>query len=241
VSTYHLLRLRNIHGRADRLLATMEQKSTRSYFVRLAIAEREAMAGRWVGDDLELDAEAAGARDHLLHVRMVAYVRQGRLDEVIEGLAGRTAPCVCRLEPLLTLARTLKAERAGEPASAEDMARPSLATLVRSIFAADRALARGERDEVLAILDHAWIREQCEAQSIARLADVYLATGKDAPPQERFRAATLMSDFIYNHVSDVHIHQLWLGEGTWSAGRIAQVFEDAQRWMVRFVWKSDAS
>lgn len=242
VSTYHLLRLRNIHGRADRLLAYMEKKSTRNYFVRLAIAEREALAGRWVGDGLEQEAEAAGEHDHLLHVRMVAYVREGRLDEVIEGLAGRTAPGACRLAPLLTLARTLKAELAGEPTRAEEMARPSLAALVRSIFAADRALARGERDEVLRILDQAWIREQCEAQSIARLANVYLATGKVASPQERFRASTLMSDFIYNnHLSGVRIHQLWLGESTWSADRIAKVFEDAQRWMVRFVWKSSAS
>jgi hypothetical protein len=241
VSTYRLLRLRRIDGRADRLLEYMERQSTKSFFVRLAIAEREALAGRWVGDGLAEDPAATGASDHLLHMRAVAYLRQGRLDDVIESLAGRAAPGPCRLDGLLTLAETLKAEQAGEPMSADAMATPSLATLVRSIFAADRALARGERDEVLRILDQAWIREVSEAQSIARLAEVYLATGRGDPPIARLRASTLMIDFIDGNYSGARSHQLWLGESTWSAERLAELTESAQKWLIRFSWKADAS
>lgn len=241
VSTYRLLRLREINSRADRLLDYMERRNTKSFFVRLAVGEREALAGRWVGDDLELDAAAAGASDHLLHVRAVAYLRAGRLDDVIECLAGRANRGECRLDGLLALAEALRSEQAGEPMRPDAMERPSLATLVRAIFAADRARARGESDEVLGILDQAWIREVCEAQSMARLADVYLATGKDDPPTTRLRASTLLAYFVDAQFSGTRNRQLWLGESTWSAERLAKLTEDAQLWMMRFSWKPDAS
>ena len=243
VSTYRLLRLREINGRADRLLDYMERQNTKSFFVRLAVAEREALAGRWVGDDLEAAAAGAGpgASDHLLHVRAVAYLRAGRLDDVIECLAGRANRGECRLDGLLALAEALRAERAGEPMSPDAMERPSLATLVRAIFAADRACARGEHNEVLGILDQAWIREVCEAQSMARLADVYLATGTADPPTTRLRASTLLAYFVDAQFSGTRNRQLWLGESTWSAERLAKLTEDAQLWMAKFSWKPDAS
>jgi hypothetical protein len=238
VSTYRLLRLREIHGRADHLLESMERQQPRNFFARLAVAEREALAGRWVGDDLAEEAPAS-ASEHLLHVRAVAYLRQGRLDEVVECLTGRATRGECHLEGLLALAQALKAERAGEPLSPDEMALPSLRTLVHAIFVADRAHARGERDEVQRILDQAWVREVCEGQSMARLADAYLATGNGDPPLRRFRASTLLTTFFDAQFSGTRNRQLWLGDSTWSAERLATLSEEAQKWMINFSWKSD--
>ena len=60
-----------------------------------------------------------------------------------------------------------------------------------------RALAKGERGEVVRILDRAWIREVREEQSVARPADAYLDTGKDDPPTERLRASSFLDYTIY--------------------------------------------
>ena len=240
VTTYRMLRLRGIDGRADRLLEYMERQSKNNFFVRLAIVEREALAGRWVGDDLEQEAAAAGASQHLLHIRVVADLRAGRLDQAIATLTGRAVPGACRLDVSLVLAQALSAERAGEPMRSEELASPGLANLIRAIFAADRALARGDRAEVLRLLDHAWVREICETQSIARLVEVYLATGKADSPIQRLRASTVMISFIDNYFIDGSGHQLWLGENTWPAERLVSLSEKAHAWMFSFAWKSEA-
>lgn len=238
LSLYRQLRLRGMHGRADRLLEFLEQQKTDNFLVRLALAEREALEGRWVGDDLEREAASAGVSDHLLHMRAVAYLHQGDLGRVIETLAGRAAHGPCRLDALLTLVRELEAERAGEPMRPAEMARPSLASLIRSIFAFDRARARGELDESLRILDQAWIRAATEGQSAARLADLYLAVKREDPPVQRFKASTLLADFADHRYACARARTLWLGESTWSLDRLAKLDEQAHYWLYDLTWKT---
>ncbi len=220
LATHRLLRLRFLDERADRLTELMERAWPRTFFVRLAVAEREALAGRWLGDDLEAEAPSPEAREHVLHVRAVACLRGGRLDEVASCLEGRATPGPCRLDGLLVLGRTLRAELAGEPPTADEMKRPCLANLVRRIFAADRAVAVGHRQHAIRLLDQAWIREVCEMQSMARLAELYLDAGTSDGPADEFRASTLLADFIDLQVPTRQAVNLWLADRTWPAQRI---------------------
>jgi hypothetical protein len=239
-STHRALRFRGIHGRADRLLELMEKQGSDDFFVRLALTERDALAGRWSGGSLESAAAAAGASEHLLHVRAVAELRAGRLDDVIETLTGRARPGECRLDGVLTVARALRAEREGEPIREEKMSRPCLTSLVRSIFAADRALARGDHGEVPRILDQAWIRQAGEAQSYARLAEVYLGTRKDAAPLQWFKASTFLVDFVGAHFAIARHNNLWLGPSTWPLDRVDALEEKATNLLLTLAWKPEA-
>jgi hypothetical protein len=217
----------------------MERQTRSNFFVRMAVAEREALAGRWVGEDLESEANAIGAGAHLLHVRAVAHLRGGRLDQAIAMLTGRATPGDCRLDSLLAMAQLVKGEQTGASVSARALESPSLAALVGAIFAADRAAARGERDEVWRILDRAWIRRAGEAQSMARLAELYLAVGRGDPPMLRVRASTLLVDFVANRFADTRNDHLWLGDNTWSLQRLETLTESAKAWLIGLSWKSD--
>ena len=228
---YRRLRWEGLDGRADRLLELMEQHGARSFFVRLAVAEREALAGRCLDDTLEPVLAGPGVREHIRHVRAVACVRAGRLDEAIACLTGAVSPGPCCLDGVLELAHALRAERLGEPACAEETAEPCLGTLVRFIFAADRALAGDDRNEALRILDRAWIRHAGETQSLARLAELYLEVGKDHGPVERFRASTLLAQFAGKKFPSAGRHQLWLGEHTWPRERIEAAIAAAAKWL----------
>lgn len=235
MTTYRILRFRGINGRADRLLEYMEQRNTGSFFVRLAVVEREALAGRWIGDGLEGEAAVTGVGDHLLHVRVVALLRQGRIDEAIERLAGRAKSGPCCLDGLLTLARRLKIEQENgletDTAIEAALATPTLDSLIRLIFAADRALADGDRDEVIRLLDRAWIRHVDEAQSMARLAEAYLTIPKDGPPLARFKASTLLVQFVESRFADTRSHQLWLCGNTFPVERLRKIALDAATWL----------
>lgn len=238
VTTYRMLRFWAAHERADRLLELMERQNTNNFFVRLALAEREALAGRSIDGKLEQDGATFGASDHVLHVRAVALLRQDRLDEVIALLNARQDSPTCRLSSLMALARALRAELSGEADNPETMERPSLETLVRRTFAADRALVRGDHEEVLRLLDLAWIRQVGEAQSMARLASAYLALAAKRDPVHRFRASTLLADFVDYHYARSRNAQLYLCQNTWTSERIEALTADAQTWLVAFTWKS---
>lgn len=238
LATYRRMRWEGLDGRADRLIELMEQHGARSFFVRLAVAEREALAGRWVGDDLEREGAAHGASEHVMHVWAGAAMRAGDLDAVIARLDGYVSPGLCCLDAVLELARALRAERLGEPAYAEETAQPCLGTLVRSIFAADRALAGSDRNEVLRILDQAWIRHTAEVQSMARLAELYLEVGGRHGPVDRFRASTLLAQFVQKKFPSAASHQLWLGEHTWPRERIEAAIAAAEKWLRQYSWWS---
>jgi hypothetical protein len=237
LTTYRLLCLAGNPEKADRLLDLMLERRTRNYFVRLALAEREALAGRWVGDDLEAEAPTAAAREHLLHVRAVANLKADRLEQAIECLEDHAGPGPCRLDDLLSMAKAVRREHTGETRRACAAGTPGVAALVRSIFAADEALQSGDRDEALRILDLAWIRQCGEAQSLARLAELYLAMEKTDRSLERFRASTLLADFLDWHFTPARNNNLWLGANTWPMERIESLTTAARDWMSVFSWK----
>jgi len=236
LAMYRRLRLEGFDGRADRLLELMEQHGARSFFVRLAVAEREALAGRCLNDTLEPVVSVPGVREHILHVWAVACLRAGHPDGVITCLDGYVSPGPCRLDGVLELAHALRAEHLGEPAWAEETAEPCIGTLVRSIFAADRARAAGDRNEVLRILDQAWIRHTGEVQSMVRLAELYLEVGRSHGPVERFRASTLLAQLVQKKFPSAASHQLWLGEHTWPRERIEAVIAAAEKWLCDLSW-----
>jgi hypothetical protein len=57
----------------------------------------------------------------------------------------------------------------------------------------------------------------------------------------RLRDSALMTYFADARFSGTRNRQLWLGESTWSAELLAKLAEDAQAWMMKFSWKSDAA
>jgi hypothetical protein len=187
---------------------------------------------------LEPVVSMPGVREHILHVWAVACLRAGHPDEVITCLDGCVSPGPCRLDAVLELAHALRAERLGEPACVEETAQPCLGTLVRSIFAADRALAGGDRNEALRILDQAWIRHTAEVQSMARLAELYLEVGRSHGRVERFRASTLLAQFVQKKFPSAASHQLWLGEHTWPRERIEAALAAAENWLCGLSWWS---
>lgn len=224
-TVYRLLRKRGIHGRADRLLEYMEQQETKSLLVRIAVTEREALAGRWVGDALEAEMGDAG-REHMLHLRAVACLRAGQVDQAVVCLSGRAEAGPCHLDHLLAMARALAVEQAGGAVAAAALNAPGVAGLVHACFAADRALARGEPDEALRLLDRAWIRRIGEAQTMARLASLYVAITEPSPLQV-FKATTLLSDFIECRFPITPDRQVWLGASTWPKERLESLERQA--------------
>ena len=224
-TVYRLLRKRGIHGRADRLLEYMERQETKSLLVRIAVTEREALAGRWVGDALEAEMGDAG-REHMLHLRAVACLRAGQVDQAVVCLSGRAEAGPCHLDHLLEMARALAVEQAGDAVAAAALNAPGVAGLVHACFAADRALARGEPDEALRLLDRAWIRRIGEAQSMARLASLYVAITEPSPLQV-FKATTLLSDFIECRFPITLDRQVWLGASTWPQERLESLDRQA--------------
>lgn len=244
VSTYHMLRVRKCHERADRLLDLMLKQGTRNFFVRVALAEREVNAGRWLDEAEAADLEAAalqhGASAHVLHLRAVALLRQNRTGEVIRALAGHAQPGPCRLDALLALAEALEAERSGQPASRGDSGKapdqPSVAALVHAIFAADRALAAGDRARARALLDVAWIRDLSELQSMARLVEIYLGGDELEGAVLQFRAAALLSRLLETLRYVGRHHQLWLCENTYSCARVEGIITLAGERLKTFTW-----
>jgi len=136
----------------------------------------------------------------------------------------------CKIESLADLARAVVAAQSGAGADAAEL--PDLAGLIRLIFRADECSARGDLERARLMLDRAWIRNLREVQTLARLADIYLATPVNAESPSYFRAASLLAEFSEVGTNDFRFaKRLWLGERTWENDRISPLVARAKAWL----------
>lgn len=225
---YRFLHLEKLDEKADELLSALTENFPTNPYVRLAKIERDASMGRWTGDELLGQNGEAGVRHHLLHVHALICLHDHRYDEAIRILSDAPKGTLCQLEDILDLARALLAGRSADP-HCQGAAPGSMRALVDTILWADHHVEQGDLEAARRLLDHAWIREIGEVQSLARLAHLYLAALPD--PAARFRTIALMADFVDSNRISSYAFNLWLGKDTWDTERVNEVSARAKAWL----------
>ena len=220
----------DVDDTADEILHFAMEHHPQDVYVRMAVIERDARAGRWTGDALWTEADDAHVREHLCHLKGFLLLQSDKPKEAIKVWSD--APNEhCRIESLLELAKALVAARSGEKASDADEL-PDLPGLIHAAFRADKCSAQGDADGARRALDRAWIRAIREEQTLARLAEIYLSAPAAADPVVFFRTATLLAEFVDVHRDeDLPPLRLWLCEGTWDARRVEALLTRAAAWL----------
>jgi hypothetical protein len=183
---------------------------------RAALQERD-----WAGALSALKAcrpsrlDKAVARHHR-HLTAIACLATGAVAEAHRTIrAARNSPGLCRLESLLPLTRPPEAfadpKRWGP-------GRPLAWQVVGAVRTADGALARGDLSSALAALDRPAVWASGEIQSLARLAEVCLSEGTDAPAA-RFRRAEACARYC-GAIGDAHPREMPLPGAMWPSDRL---------------------
>jgi hypothetical protein len=219
-----------VEGAAEEILQVAERLHPNDLYVRLAVVEREARAGRWTGDNLLEEATDAAFREHLIHVHGLALFRADKPEEAIKAWSSAPTENHCGIEPLVNLVKAVVVAQSDLHSEADETA--DLPGLIRATLRSDECMVRGDLDGARRVLDRAWIRGVRETQTLARLAELHLATPIEADPLTYFRAASLLAEFAEVGEHDFRLaRRLWLGARTWDQERIKLLVTGARAWL----------
>ena len=204
---------------------------------RLYAAEQDARRGDWQKARTALETTAPDSvapewRAHHYHLLGLAWLHTGIEPERVRDLwqTGQSHEpgddvrlFSCRLDVCLDLV-----EPPPDPLPADwwDAGAPLIRQLRGAIATADRHQAAGDARTALDTLRRRVVTHSGELQSTARLAAAWLAIDAEAP--DGFDKAIALARFVALHLRgavDLPI------AGAWSADRLADIADQAQRWL----------
>jgi hypothetical protein len=217
---------------ADRLVQRLGAKFPDHPEVRLLLANQHALADRWaeahaalVGiEDAELDEARA---QHLHHLRALAALGAGRFDEAREEVAAARAH-----EGRCGLA-SLDALTSGDvgAASGDEPDPSALLELMGIVRAADDRFAANDLEGARRVLDQPLVWIANEAQSLARLAETYLAWESTSRAEHVRKLVTLGAFCDQLDESRPRDRRSLPLVGAWDSDRLADIAARARAWL----------
>jgi hypothetical protein len=94
----------DVEDTADEILRFAMEHHPQDVYVRIAVIERDARAGRWTDDALLAEADDAHVREHLFHLKGFVLLQSNKPKEAIKVCSAAPTNEHCRVESLLELA-----------------------------------------------------------------------------------------------------------------------------------------
>ena len=233
LQTYDVLRCTSHPGAVDELLGWMAEHMPSDPHTAVLTAEMHAKGERWSDvrallDGVDLRGLAADRRQHAFHILGLALLRAGEVERAVALFQEGCDTCSgnCHLGELLM---------AVSPSLPSDGSAPTsgLVALRRAIAEADSRLDRHDLPAARAALDHRFVWCGDEVQSLARLAEVELASAAEGDVALQ-RKALALARFLHAHrTSPLLRKEMPLPQTGWSPARIAEVERRAQAWLDR--------
>lgn len=215
------------------ILDVLRQEYDEHPAAALALADHEALAGRWQEVGRWLDVAATGythpRRQHFRHLKALVHLHQGRADEAFAELtkAAETRSGPCSLDSLLELCEPM-----ADPPRPDEWGpqRTILRQLVGAIRSTKRAFEAGDFEGVLAVLDQPLFWQQLEVETAARRAAAMLRlpVRNDA---DRFRKRFVLARFCQALHNRFGVRWIHLPGVTWEVERIRQVEQASRAWL----------
>ncbi|MDC3958072.1 hypothetical protein [Polyangium jinanense] len=203
--------------------------------VRLSFARSLACVAEWRNALEQLDgidpsqlSEEADVK-HFHHLRGITLLMLGEPEAALVEL-DRSATYkegTCEPEQLIPLCVPLSEERPWAPKQV------LVRDYVRTLAAADEALARGDARAAQRVLDVPLVWEANEVQGFARLAETYLCEAEEHALVDRFRKAFALQSFcdLFDTRNTVTRREIPLPRATWDAERLSALAAKARAWV----------
>lgn len=205
---------------------------------RYAQAWSDLSLGEWEKvwthlDGIDTSKFPPAQAQHALHMLGLAGLRTGRWNQGTHLI--REASWVkggeCNLEGIIGVIDTLRGDPVpDEPTDSRGWIMHRTGKLIRSIVAADEHLAVGDAAGAIADLDHATVWRAEDAQSAARLADAWLASGAGGFAKWLGVAGLLGAQHSLRLKQG---HDVPLGDRSWAPQRLDEVEARAVDWLDR--------
>ena len=218
---------------ADRMVQRLLARFPRHPEVRLLHANALAKAEQWAATreallDVEPSALDESQAQHFHHLRALTAIREGRFAEAAkDATAALALDGRCDLESLADLTQ----DETPAATSTDTAAGSPLVQLLAAIRVADACFTAQDPGGALRALDVPVVWYARERQSLARLAEAYLAFTPGARAPHLRKLVTLGA--LVDHVDEIRPmdrRSLPL-PGAWDAERVADVAERARGWL----------